>query len=132
MSVLDEANDEATYPEGGTKAWLVVLGAWCAMVPPMGLLNTLAVLQAWIAKNELAGIRESKIGWIFSCYAFFITACGAQVGKLSRTRPAMDLSIDRLSGPIFDAYDIRVLILPGSIGVVLCLIFMSLSTGMRL
>ena len=99
------------------------------MVPPMGLLNTLAVLQAWIAKNELAGISESKIGWIFSCYAFFITACGAQVGKLFRTRAVMDLLIDMLSGPIFDAYDIRVLILPGSIGVVLCLIFMSLSTG---
>lgn len=33
------------------------------------------------------------------------------------------------TGPIFDAYDIRVLILPGSIGVVLCLVFMSLSTG---
>ncbi|RFN45723.1 riboflavin transporter mch5 [Fusarium flagelliforme] len=79
LQILDETNDETTYPEGGTKAWLVVLGAWCAMVPPMGLLNTLAVLQAWIAKNELAGISESKIGWIFSCYAFFITACGAQV-----------------------------------------------------
>jgi hypothetical protein len=60
---------------------MVVVGAWCAMVPPMGLLNTLAVLQAWISENELEGISESKSGWIFSCYAFFITACGAQVGK---------------------------------------------------
>lgn len=81
ITVFDEANDDDSYPEGGIKAWLVVIGAWCAMVPPMGLLNTLAVLQAWIAENELDGISESKIGWIFSCYAFFITACGAQVGK---------------------------------------------------
>ncbi|KAJ3526854.1 hypothetical protein NM208_g10987 [Fusarium decemcellulare] len=81
------------------------------MVPPMGLLNTLAVLQAWISENELGGMAESKSGWIFSCYAFFITACGAQVG------------------PIFDAYDIKLLILPGSIGLVASLFFMSFSTG---
>ena len=31
--------------EGDLKAWLVVFGAWCAMVPSMGLLNTLAKLQ---------------------------------------------------------------------------------------
>lgn len=72
---------------------MVVVGAWCAMVPPMGLLNTLAVLQAWISENELEGISESKSGWIFSCYAFFITACGAQVGEKSPKTPcskAMD------------------------------------------
>lgn len=62
---------------------MVVLGAWCAMVPPMGLLNTLAVLQAWISENELEGLTESELGWIFSCYAFFLTAGGAQVGRAS-------------------------------------------------
>lgn len=60
---------------------MVVVGAWCAMIPPMGLINTLAVLQAWVSENELPNITESKTGWIFSCYAFFITACGAQVGS---------------------------------------------------
>ncbi|KAH7184565.1 major facilitator superfamily domain-containing protein [Fusarium flagelliforme] len=98
------------HPEGGTKAWLTVLGAWCAMVPSMGLLNTHAVLQAWIIEHELKGLPESQIGWIFSCYAFFLYLCGAQVG------------------PIFDAYDIRFLIIPGSIGIVLSLVFMSFST----
>lgn len=27
--------DTETYPEGGTEAWLVVLGSWCAMVSGM-------------------------------------------------------------------------------------------------
>lgn len=72
---------EDEYPEGGFQAWMVVVGAWCAMIPPMGLLNTIAVLQSWLSENELAGMAESKTGWIFSCYAFFITACGAQVGS---------------------------------------------------
>ncbi|KAH7112010.1 hypothetical protein EDB81DRAFT_894143 [Dactylonectria macrodidyma] len=40
--------DILEYPEGGTKARLVVIGAWCPMIPSMGLLNSLAVLQAWL------------------------------------------------------------------------------------
>jgi hypothetical protein len=29
-----DEEDPDIYPEGGTEAWLVVLGAWCAMVSP--------------------------------------------------------------------------------------------------
>jgi hypothetical protein len=29
----DENDEDSDYPEGGTEAWLVVLGAWCAMIP---------------------------------------------------------------------------------------------------
>jgi hypothetical protein len=75
-------NEESDYPEGGTQAWLVVLGAWCAMVPSMGLLNTLAILEAWVSTNELSNMAPSTIGWIFSCYGFFLYFCGAQVGML--------------------------------------------------
>ncbi|KAJ6447313.1 MMP37-like protein [Purpureocillium lavendulum] len=65
---------------------------------------------AWIAEHDLNNASESKIGWIFSCYAFFLYFGGAQVG------------------PIFDAYDIRVLLIPGSIGFILSMFFLSLST----
>ncbi|KAI5464239.1 riboflavin transporter MCH5 [Mariannaea sp. PMI_226] len=106
---VDISSDDLDYPDGGLQAWLVVLGAWCAMLPPLGLLNTIAVLQAWVSEHELHGISESQLGWIFSCYAFCITACGGQVG------------------PIFDAHDIKILIIPGSIGLVASLIFLSLS-----
>lgn len=87
--ILSNATDEANenekfnYPEGGTQAWLVVLGAWCAMIPSMGLLNTLAILEAWVASEELPTMDTSTIGWIFSCYAFLLYFCGAQVGMLS-------------------------------------------------
>jgi hypothetical protein len=73
-------NKDSDYPEGGTQAWLVVLGAWCAMVPSMGLLNTLAILEAWVSTNELSTMSPSTIGWIFSCYGFSLYFCGAQVG----------------------------------------------------
>ncbi|KAF4845264.1 MFS transporter asaE [Colletotrichum siamense] len=98
------------YPDGGLRAWLVVFGAWCAMIPSMGLLNSLAVLQAWLGEHELQGMPESSTGWIFSGYAFFLFFCGAQIG------------------PVFDAHDMRLLIIPGAVGIVLALVFMSLSS----
>ncbi|KAK2024140.1 major facilitator superfamily transporter [Colletotrichum zoysiae] len=100
-------DDSEAYPEGGRDAWLVVVGAWCAMVPCMGLLNTLAVLQAWIAEHELHGLPESTIGWVFSTYAFFLYFCGAQVG------------------PLFDAYNVKFLVIPGCIGIVASIMLMS-------
>lgn len=72
---------EPDYPEGGLSAWLVVFGAWCAMIPSMGLLNTIGVLQAWVAEHELKHYSESNVGWIFSTYAFFLYIGGAQIGK---------------------------------------------------
>ncbi|KAK1638760.1 major facilitator superfamily domain-containing protein [Colletotrichum phormii] len=108
VETLDVAQESHKYPEGGKDAWLVVAGAWCAMIPSMGLLNTLAVLQAWVSQNELHGLPESTIGWVFSTYAFFLYFCGAQVG------------------PIFDARDVRFLVIPGCVGVVASLMLMSL------
>ncbi|KAI1460556.1 MFS general substrate transporter [Annulohypoxylon moriforme] len=103
-------DDEATpYPEGGLDAWLVVLGAWFAMLPSMGLLNTLAVLQAWVSENELPDFPESTIGWIFSTYGFSLYFFGVQ------------------TGPVFDAHDVHFLVIPGSIGIVASMFFFSFS-----
>lgn len=79
MHVTD---DQIYYPEGGLSAWLVVVGAWCAMISSMGLLNTLAVLHAWVGEHQLKHMSESNIGWIFSSYAFFLYIGGAQIGEL--------------------------------------------------
>ncbi|EEU38029.1 uncharacterized protein NECHADRAFT_47977 [Fusarium vanettenii 77-13-4] len=105
------SDDDQDYPEGGTRAWLVVLGAWCAMIPSMGLLNTLAVLQAWVLKNELSHLPESTIGWIFGCYGFFLYFCEYFLKMLT------------FIGPIVDAHDLKLVIIPGSIGMVASMIF---------
>jgi hypothetical protein len=77
-----EVPKDEKYPEGGLQAWSVVLGAWCAMIPSMGLLNSLGVLHAWTSTHQLKDYSESSIGWIFGAYAFFLYLAGAQVGKL--------------------------------------------------
>jgi hypothetical protein len=37
---LPSANGDATYPEGGLKAWLVVFGSQCGMMAAFGFMNT--------------------------------------------------------------------------------------------
>lgn len=103
--------DDEDFPEGGTRAWLVVVGAWCAMFSSMGLLNTVGSIQAWVAEHQLQEYSESSIGWIFGVYAFLLYIGGAQVG------------------PIFDAHDVRFVIVPGSIGVVVAIMCLSVSQG---
>jgi hypothetical protein len=92
-----DLSDENSYPEGGLKAWSVVLGAWCAMVPSMGLLNSLGVLQAWTSTHQLKDYSESSIGWIYGSYAFFLYIAGAQMGlsTLHISVCAMSLTIYR-------------------------------------
>lgn len=79
--VEEKFPDATIYPEGGFKAWSVVLGAWCAMVPSMGLLNTLGSLHAWTSTHQLSNYSQSSVGWIFGAYAFFLYVSGAQVGE---------------------------------------------------
>ncbi|KAK2804701.1 hypothetical protein FQN50_006541 [Emmonsiellopsis sp. PD_5] len=81
-----DTTDTTAFPEKGREAWLVVLGAWCAMLPPMGLLNSLGTLHAWTSSNQLHGYSDSSIGWIYGAYGFFLYLAGAQ------------------AGPIFDSY----------------------------
>ncbi|OQD72889.1 hypothetical protein PENDEC_c018G05343 [Penicillium decumbens] len=104
------ASEEGTgYPEGGWTAWSVVLGAWCAMIPSMGLLNSLGTLHAWISTHQLKNQSESSLGWIFGAYGFFLYLAGAQ------------------AGPIFDTYGPRYVVIPGSVGIVASLICFSFS-----
>ncbi|CAG7976083.1 unnamed protein product [Penicillium salamii] len=104
-----ESSKDNKYPEGGLQAWSVVLGAWCAMIPSMGLLNSLGILHAWTRAHQLKDYSESSIGWIFGAYGFFLYLAGAQ------------------AGPIFDAFGPRYVVIPGSIGTVASLLCLSFS-----
>jgi hypothetical protein len=81
LPVIQDEGDEMNFPEGGLKAWSVVLGAWCAMIPSMGLLNSLGILHAWTSAHQLKDYSESSIGWIFGAYGFFLYFGGAQTGQ---------------------------------------------------
>ena len=69
------------YPDGGWKAYSVLLGAWCALLPPSGILNSIGSLQAHLHSDQLKGYTESEIGWIFSVFAFLFFFGGIQAGQ---------------------------------------------------
>uniref|UniRef100_L2FSF2 MFS monocarboxylate n=1 Tax=Colletotrichum fructicola (strain Nara gc5) TaxID=1213859 RepID=L2FSF2_COLFN len=104
------APSEHNYPEGGLRAWSVVLGSWFASFSALGISNTIATLHAYVGTHQLAGYSEGTIGWIFSTYMFLVFFCGIYVG------------------PLFDKYGPKWLILAGTIGVVAAQMLLSFST----
>lgn len=66
--------------ENGWKAYSVGIGAWCALFPCAGLLNTIGTFQSYVGTHQLKGYSDQQIGWIFSMYAFLLAFGGAQVG----------------------------------------------------
>ena len=108
---VSSSSYQETYPEGGLKAWLVVLGSWFALFSSLGLMNIIAILQAYVLSNQLKGYNEGTVGWIFSIYTFLAFFCGVYIG------------------PVFDKYGPRWLVVAGLILTVGGLIFMSFATG---
>ncbi|KAI5860662.1 MFS general substrate transporter [Durotheca rogersii] len=101
---------DETYPEGGPEAWLVVLGAWCGLLASLGLMNTIATFQTYIATHQLTSYDEGTIGWIFSLYTALCFLCGVYIG------------------PLFDKYGPKWLIAPGGVCVVASVMLMSICT----
>ncbi|KAG4277094.1 hypothetical protein FPRO04_14172 [Fusarium proliferatum] len=105
----DDAADD--YPEGGLKAWLVVVGSWCSMFSIYGLINTSAVFESYFKANLLKDYSYSQIGWIFSLYLFLVFFVGVLVG------------------PVFDRFGPRLLVAGGCFLIVLSLMLLGLSNS---
>ena len=104
-------NQENSYPEGGFRAWLVVLGAFCGTASSIGLYNTSGLFEAYMATQLLPNESTSKVGWIFGIYAFVTWFLGVQVG------------------PTFDAMGPTMLMIAGSICTLGGILGLSACTG---
>ena len=102
---------EATYPEGGLRAYSVVFGSFCGMVAAFGLMNTVGTFQAYLSTHQLAHYSPSSIGWIFSLYVFLAFFCGIQIG------------------PVFDAKGPRWLVVAGTMCLIVGVIGVAESAG---
>lgn len=89
------------YPEGGTRAWLVVLGSFSGMVAALGIMNTIGVYESYLASHQLASYSAASIGWILSIYVFLSFGAGLVIG------------------PVFDVHGPRWLLFAGSILIIL-------------
>ncbi|KAL8703130.1 MAG: hypothetical protein Q9201_003689 [Fulgogasparrea decipioides] len=106
----DGTQAEIAYPEGGRRAWLVVLGSFSGMVASFGLLNTIGTFQAYLSTHQLAHVSPSAVGWIFSICVFLAFGCSLQIG------------------PIFDAKGPKWLVFGGTVCLVVGMIGVSEST----
>ncbi|BCS20328.1 MCT family MFS transporter [Aspergillus puulaauensis] len=84
-------------PDGGTAAWLVILGCWCTSFCSFGWLNSVGVFQEYYQNDLLRSYSTSAVSWIPSLEIFFMMAMGPIVGVL------------------YDRYGPRWLLLTGSI-----------------
>ncbi|ORY83514.1 major facilitator superfamily domain-containing protein [Leucosporidium creatinivorum] len=82
LEVQLEKVEEDVYPDGGLKAWSVVLGAWCISFVSWGWVNTSGVLQSYYSTHQLRDKSPDAIAWIGSLELFLVLACGVLVGRL--------------------------------------------------
>jgi MFS family permease len=100
----------ADFPDGGTEAWLVVLGGWCCLFVSFGWINCIGVFQEYYQENLLRGYSSSTVSWIPSLELFMMFFGGPFFGKT------------------FDNFGPRGLLAAGSVLHVLGLMMTSLST----
>lgn len=97
-SEIDKRHDDETYPDGGLRAWLVVLGSFFLLFATFGFQASVGLLQLHWSLNQLSDSSPSKIAWIPSVFIFLSLALSIQTGA------------------IFDRYGARYILLFGSIG----------------
>lgn len=93
-----EVDAEATFPEGGLRAWLVVTAAWLMLLPSFGFMVAIGTLQDYWSQHQLAHYTARDIGWIPSVFVYLSLGLGIWVG------------------PLFDRYGPRWIALSGSTG----------------
>lgn len=72
----------ADFPDGGTEAWLVVFGGWCALFCTFGLVNCVGVFQRYYVSGPLRNFDSSAVSWILSVQVFFMIFSGTVFGRL--------------------------------------------------
>ncbi|KAJ5690172.1 Major facilitator superfamily domain general substrate transporter [Penicillium macrosclerotiorum] len=97
-------------PNGGSVAWLQVVGAFFLFFNSWGVVNTFGVFQSYYEDILLLKYSASSISWIGTVQGFLLLMAGIIVG------------------PIFDKGHLRPLLLLGTFLVVFGLMMTSLST----
>ncbi|KAI0807869.1 MFS general substrate transporter [Fomes fomentarius] len=82
---LTTAAGDAEYgehPDGGMRAWMIVLGCASGTCATFGLVNAWGVFQAYYTTNLLAGTSPSAIAWIGSVQYALVFIPGLVVGRI--------------------------------------------------
>ncbi|KAI1208463.1 putative MFS monocarboxylate transporter [Annulohypoxylon truncatum] len=102
--------DEDAPPDGGLEAWLQVVGSYSLYFNTWGTINTFGVYQTYYEDELLQHMSPSAISWIGSLQSFLLLAVGV------------------VSGPLYDAGHLRLLLCAGLLLVTLGMMMTSLCT----
>ncbi|XP_006455155.1 hypothetical protein AGABI2DRAFT_187594 [Agaricus bisporus var. bisporus H97] len=98
-----------TIPDGGWRAWGVVLGVWIFQFVTFGYTNAFGVYNDFYVREYLTDFESSQTSWIGSVQLLFLLSCGL------------------FSGRAFDAGHFRKVMLGGSVLLVFCLFMLSIT-----
>ncbi|RLV93947.1 putative transporter MCH4 [Spathaspora sp. JA1] len=59
---------EDVFPDGGFRAYSVVFGSFLGLVANFGTINSIGVIQTYLANHQLVDVKTSTVSWIFSIY----------------------------------------------------------------
>lgn len=104
-----DGNASHAFPDGGTSAWMTVLGAFCCYFSSYGWISSMGVFQTFYEQAKLPTYSASAISWILSVQVFALSAFAPLAGK------------------VFDSYGCDNLIRVGSLLHILGLMMLSIS-----
>lgn len=85
---------EESFPDGGVKAWLTVLGGFLSFIATIGFLNGGAVFQSYYTTTTLSAYTASDVAWIGSVQLWGCFFFGMWAGDLSdRYGPKLPLAV---------------------------------------
>ncbi|KAJ6475589.1 MFS general substrate transporter [Mycena sanguinolenta] len=106
----DDLHSTLELPEGYTRKYLTVFGAFMALFCTFGQMNAFGTFQAWYAEHQLSHLEPSTIAWIGSLQLWVFFFSGGLIGRF------------------FDAYGPRPIMIVGSIVYVFSIMMTSIST----
>ncbi|SPN97011.1 related to monocarboxylate transporter [Cephalotrichum gorgonifer] len=74
--------DNITYPDGGTRAWAVVLGSAINMAATYGLMTGVGLFQVYWKEHQLKEYSPTDIAWIISVFGFLDIFAAGPAGVL--------------------------------------------------
>ncbi|KAI7970243.1 hypothetical protein EIK77_000245 [Talaromyces pinophilus] len=86
-----------SFPDGGARSWLVVMGSFFLLMASYGMMNSVGVFQSYLETNQLSSYSSTDVGWISSSFVFVALLLGVYIG------------------PLFDSHGPKVLVYGGSV-----------------
>ncbi|KIJ57087.1 hypothetical protein M422DRAFT_198467 [Sphaerobolus stellatus SS14] len=82
QSSIETSTPPAPFPEGGSKAWATVLGAFLVQFCGFGYTTSFGVFQDYYVRQHITNESPSTISWIGGVNAFLIIVTGLVAGRI--------------------------------------------------